>query len=269
MESTPQPAPTNPERRSALKWVAALLGALATAAVGIPVIGYLLGTLFQRKPDQWVDIGAVVDFPIDDTRSVDFPNPDRQALDGVTGRTTAYVRRVDGGNLGVQVSNTRGGARVDRVIDGSLTSSADLRAGDVIVKLDDTPIEDAAGFVSAVAARRPGETVTLTRSRNGREDKVPVKIEDRFMVFAVDCAHLGCPVSWFPQSGLFMCPCHGGVYYSNGERASGPPPRGLYRYPYGVRLLPEKPWEARRLQILAGHLPTLQNTLGGSGEKAS
>jgi quinol---cytochrome c reductase iron-sulfur subunit, bacillus type len=25
---------------------------------------------------------------------------------------------------------------------------------------------------------------------------------DRFQVFAVNCAHLGCPVRWFPQSGL-------------------------------------------------------------------
>ena len=39
---------------------------------------------------------------------------------------------------------------------------------------------------------------------------------------------LGCPVSWFPQSGLFMCPCHGGVYYADGSYASGPPPRGLF-----------------------------------------
>ena len=35
---------------------------------------------------------------------------------------------------------------------------------------------------------------------------------DQFQVFAVNCAHLGCPVRWFPQSGLFMCPCHGGAY---------------------------------------------------------
>ena len=33
-----------------------------------------------------------------------------------------------------------------------------------------------------------------------------------FQVFAINCAHLGCPVRWFPQSNLFMCPCHGGVY---------------------------------------------------------
>ena len=38
-----------------------------------------------------------------------------------------------------------------------------------------------------------------------------------------------------PQSRLFMCPCHGGVYYEDGSRASGPPPRGLYEYEYQVR----------------------------------
>ena len=51
---------------------------------------------------------------------------------------------------------------------------------------------------------------------------------DEFQVFAINCAHLGCPVRWFPQSGLFMCPCHGGVYYADGSRASGPPERGLF-----------------------------------------
>ncbi len=57
---------------------------------------------------------------------------------------------------------------------------------------------------------------------------------DEFQVFAVNCAHLGCPVRWFPQSGLFMCPCHGGAYYRDGARASGPPERGLFEYPYKV-----------------------------------
>jgi Rieske Fe-S protein len=58
---------------------------------------------------------------------------------------------------------------------------------------------------------------------------------DQFQVFAINCAHLGCPVRWFPQSGLFMCPCHGGVYYRDGSRASGPPERGLFEYPYKVQ----------------------------------
>jgi len=57
---------------------------------------------------------------------------------------------------------------------------------------------------------------------------------NRFQVFAINCAHLGCPVRWFPQSGLFMCPCHGGAYYSDGSRASGPPERGLFEYPFKI-----------------------------------
>jgi Rieske Fe-S protein len=57
---------------------------------------------------------------------------------------------------------------------------------------------------------------------------------DQFQVFAVNCAHLGCPVRWFPPSGLFMCPCHGGAYYRDGSRASGPPERGLFEYPHKI-----------------------------------
>lgn len=71
---------------------------------------------------------------------------------------------------------------------------------------------------------------------------------DQFQVFAVNCAHLGCPVRWFPQSGLFMCPCHGGVYYRDGSRASGPPERGLFEYPYKV--------ENGLITIQAGETPT-------------
>jgi Rieske Fe-S protein len=79
----------------------------------------------------------------------------------------------------------------------------------------------------------------------------------KFLVLAVNCAHLGCPVEWFAESGLFMCPCHGGVYYANGEHASGPPPRGLYRCVYRVT-------RTRGLDVLeiqAPHFPTLHNTL--------
>ena len=72
---------------------------------------------------------------------------------------------------------------------------------------------------------------------------------DTFQVFAINCAHLGCPVRWFPESGLFMCPCHGGVYYADGSRASGPPPRGLFEYHFKV--------ESGQLWVRGGQLPTL------------
>lgn len=62
--------------------------------------------------------------------------------------------------------------------------------------------------------------------RNGDED---------FIAFSVDCTHLGCPVRWLADAELFLCPCHGGVYYQDGKVASGPPPKPLPRYPVRVR----------------------------------
>ncbi|HTQ86931.1 MAG TPA: Rieske 2Fe-2S domain-containing protein [Candidatus Solibacter sp.] len=80
---------------------------------------------------------------------------------------------------------------------------------------------------------------------------------EKFQVFASNCAHLGCPVRWFPQSGLFMCPCHGGVYYEDGSRASGPPDRGLFELHYKI--------ENGKLFIKTGELPTP----GGSAKLVS
>lgn len=54
--------------------------------------------------------------------------------------------------------------------------------------------------------------------------------ETEFIAFSVNCTHLGCPVRWLPDAELFMCPCHGGVYYKDGEVAAGPPPHPLTRY---------------------------------------
>jgi len=71
----------------------------------------------------------------------------------------------------------------------------------------------------------------------------------QFQVFAINCAHLGCPVRWFAQSKLFMCPCHGGAYYEDGTRAAGPPERGLFEYRTKL--------DGDQLLIHAGDMPTL------------
>jgi len=70
-----------------------------------------------------------------------------------------------------------------------------------------------------------------------------------FQVFAINCAHLGCPVRWFAQSRLFLCPCHGGAYYEDGSRASGPPERGLFEYEHKI--------DGDMLLIFVGKMPTL------------
>jgi len=106
----------------------------------------------------------------------------------------------------------------------------------------------------------PEKQTRLAKFRNpiagvsdGETDRIPCWVRhiqaESFQVFAVNCAHLGCPVRWFAQSHLFMCPCHGGVYYEDGSRASGPPPRGLFEYEYRVR--------DGALLVQGGQLPTL------------
>ena len=107
----------------------------------------------------------------------------------------------------------------------------------------------------------PGETrlVTFknpfTNSWDGATAEVPAYVRcsapGEYTVFAINCAHLGCPVRWFSESQLFMCPCHGGVYYADGSRASGPPERGLFTY--DIRI------QNGQLLINAGQMPTLQN----------
>jgi len=98
-----------------------------------------------------------------------------------------------------------------------------------------------ATYRNPVANSWDGETATIpcwVRHLDG----------DQFQVFAINCAHLGCPVRWFPQSSLFMCPCHGGAYYADGSRASGPPDRGLFEYRYKI--------DGGNLLIEAGSIPT-------------
>jgi len=115
--------------------------------------------------------------------------------------------------------------------------------------------------IGNVADFHPGET-TLVTFRNpfsnqwdGDTANVPAYVRcsepGKYTVFAINCAHLGCPVRWFSESQLFMCPCHGGVYYADGSRASGPPERGLFTYEMKV--------ETGKLMIKAGQLPTLKN----------
>jgi len=82
--------------------------------------------------------------------------------------------------------------------------------------------------------------------------------EQQFQVFAINCAHLGCPVRWFAQSKLFLCPCHGGAYYEDGSRASGPPERGLFEYKYKL--------DGDSLVIQAGDMPTLATQASCKGK---
>ena len=157
-------------RRTFLFKLSIGLNAIVGTVLAVPLVRYLLGSSLQKDSDvgSWVVIGSASDFPIGQTRLVNFQSPVTSFGDGETAKVACWVRRASA---------------------------------------------------------------------------------QQFQVFAVNCAHLGCPVRWFAQSKLFMCPCHGGAYYEDGSRAAGPPERGLFEY--RTRL------EGDRLAIHAGDMPTL------------
>jgi menaquinol-cytochrome c reductase iron-sulfur subunit len=96
-----------------------------------------------------------------------------------------------------------------------------------------------------------------TRPWDGTTVDIPCWVRrmagEKFQIFAINCTHLGCPVRWFQESHLFMCPCHGGAFYEDGSHASGPPPRGLYEYEYKI--------EDGQLWVQGGQLPTLSQSV--------
>jgi len=167
---SPEDKATAHSRRTFLFKLSVLLNAAVGTVLAVPIAAYLLAPAMKKSANvgAWLTVGSVNDFPVGETRLVDFQSPVARLGDGETGKVACWVRHIS---------------------------------------------------------------------------------SQQFQVFAINCAHLGCPVRWFAQSKLFLCPCHGGAYYENGARASGPPLRGLFEYRYKL--------EGSSLLIHAGDMPTL------------
>ena len=81
------------------------------------------------------------------------------------------------------------------------------------------------GFVSEVGVGQSrvsmlpsGEQLLLSNTGEIRpESGIP------FVAFSNRCPHLGCRVHWDSRETQFVCPCHQGVFNSNGVATSGPP----------------------------------------------
>jgi cytochrome b6-f complex iron-sulfur subunit len=64
----------------------------------------------------------------------------------------------------------------------------------------------------------------------GLADAIVIRRNDgAFAAFNLRCTHAGCNVAWQAEAHRFYCPCHGGVFDSEGKVVEGPPKRPLER----------------------------------------
>ncbi|MBU1451007.1 MAG: ubiquinol-cytochrome c reductase iron-sulfur subunit [Proteobacteria bacterium] len=54
-----------------------------------------------------------------------------------------------------------------------------------------------------------------------------VRDQGGYFALSLVCPHLGCRPSWQQAQGRFLCPCHGSSFALDGQRLSGPAPKGL------------------------------------------
>lgn len=71
------------------------------------------------------------------------------------------------------------GVYVDSLFDNSAALSAGIKEGDVIVKVNDLPIETSQALQGIIAQHRPGEEVNVVVNRNGKEKSYTVKLNSR------------------------------------------------------------------------------------------
>jgi putative serine protease PepD len=81
--------------------------------------------------------------------------------------------------LGVELGSDNARARVVSVRTGTPAAKAGLRKGDVIVSLGGTKVSSADELRSAISARKPGDRVSVTYTRNGTRHTVSVTLASR------------------------------------------------------------------------------------------
>ena len=189
-----------------------VLGTIMGAILTIPPVAFVLSpvikttVLGQSDVDQgWVEVGSIVDVKEDEPSvfEVEFP-----------------------------IDQAYGTRKIQEEIPESPRSKEQFTIRNAIWLSWKAPVKvqgrQGSGGDELAAAERPA---ILDQKSEGFTQSELDEIMSKLNVLSNSCAHLGCPVRWFPDQKLFLCPCHGGLYDINGGWVGGPPPRGMYRYP--------------------------------------
>lgn len=98
---------------------------------------------------------------------------------------------VQRGWLGVQVQNVtnevskeynltvKEGAYVAEFMDKSAAKEAGLKVGDVVVKMDETPIKSSSALIEYIGRKRPGDKINVIVNRNGKELPYTITLKNK------------------------------------------------------------------------------------------
>jgi serine protease Do len=110
------------------------------------------------------------------------PQPDgRMAAFGVVSVLERNLRDTDMAFLGVGgvIGHTGRGVKISEVKEGSGAAAAGLEVGDVILKVGERSISGLLELQNALTGQLPGQTLTLTIEKEGKETKVEVILGNR------------------------------------------------------------------------------------------
>ncbi|MET9020939.1 trypsin-like peptidase domain-containing protein [Actinopolymorpha sp. NPDC004070] len=143
-------------------------GALVNMAGQVVGINSAIATLGSSMGGQSGNIGVGFAIPIDEARPI--------------AKELIAKGRADHAQLGVSVTAAAGstgvssGASLQAVNAGGAASTAGLRKGDVITKVDQRQISDPDSLIAAVRSYRPGDKVTVTYVRGGKAHTAEVTL---------------------------------------------------------------------------------------------
>jgi serine protease Do len=70
------------------------------------------------------------------------------------------------------------GVLITRIMEGGSARDAGLKENDVIIKFDETPVNNVAALQEQVGKHRPGDKASVTYMRNGKETTIPIVLKN-------------------------------------------------------------------------------------------
>ncbi|MGH3146891.1 MAG: ubiquinol-cytochrome c reductase iron-sulfur subunit [Rubrobacter sp.] len=188
-----------------------VLGAIMGAVLTIPPVVFVLSPLIKTDilgqsdvGSEWEEVGPVADVPVEEPKVFEIEFPLEQVY---------------------------GDRSIQKEFPNSQKSDAGYTLRNAVWLSWKAPVKSQGRQGSSGdEIGKPERPAILDQKSEGFTESERQEILGQLNVLSNSCAHLGCPVRWFPDQQLYLCPCHGGLYDINGGWVGGPPPRGMYRY---------------------------------------